>query len=35
LVIVTQRVPDAVKTRMMELFDARMNSTPTLLTGPR
>ena len=25
LVIVTRRLPDAIETRMMELFDARLN----------
>ncbi|MDE2166035.1 MAG: D-glycerate dehydrogenase [Alphaproteobacteria bacterium] len=32
LVVVTRKLPDAVETRMMELFDARLNDSDTALT---
>ena len=32
LVIVTRKLPDAIETRMMELFDARLNDTDTPIT---
>ena len=35
LVIVTRKLPDAIETRMMELFDARLNDTDTPFTQAR
>ena len=32
LVIVTRKLPDVIETRMMELFDARLNLDDTPLT---
>jgi glyoxylate reductase len=33
LVVVTRKLPDVIETRMMELFDARLNLTDTPMTG--
>ena len=33
LVIVTRKLPDAIETRMMELFDARLNPTDVPFTA--
>ncbi len=35
LVVVTRKLPDAIETRMMELFDARLNLDDTPLTQPQ
>src|ERR687886_2668573 len=35
LVIVTRKLPDAIETRMMELFDTRLNLTDTPLSQPQ
>ncbi|HYN39301.1 MAG TPA: D-glycerate dehydrogenase [Rhodospirillales bacterium] len=35
LVVVTRRLPDVIETRMMELFDVRLNLTDELLTQER
>ncbi|MCB2084067.1 MAG: D-glycerate dehydrogenase, partial [Sphingomonadaceae bacterium] len=32
LVVVTRKLPDVVETRMMELFDARLNDSDTAMT---
>ena len=34
LVIVTRKLPDVVETRMMELFNARLNSDDHPFAGP-
>ena len=35
LVIVTRKLPDAIETRLMELFDTRLNADDKPLTGPQ
>ena len=34
LVIVTRKLPDAIETRLMELFDTRLNADDKPLTPP-
>jgi glyoxylate reductase len=34
-VIVTRKLPDAIETRLMELFDTRLNADDKPLTGPQ
>ena len=33
VVVITRKLPDAIETRMMELFDARLNVDDTLMTA--
>ena len=35
LVIVTRKLPDAIETRLMELFDTRLNSDDKPLSSPQ
>ncbi|WP_422009497.1 2-hydroxyacid dehydrogenase [Reyranella sp.] len=35
LVIVTRKLPDAIETRLMELFDTRLNADDKSMTGPQ
>ena len=35
LVIVTRKLPDAIETRLMELFDTRLNADDKPMTGPQ
>ena len=35
LVVVTRKLPDAIETRMRELFDARLNLDDTPMTQPQ